>query len=138
MTDVPPTDPVALLVPVSAGELLDKITILEIKSERISDVSKVENVCRELAALCEARDRAIPSSVEVAAVSADLKQVNEKLWDVEDAIRLCEGWQDFGPRFIELARSVYRLNDQRAALKRHLNDLLGSALKEEKSYTSAD
>jgi hypothetical protein len=126
----------AILVEVSVGELLDKITILEIKSERISDVAKLGNVHRELAVLCAARDWAVPASGEVAALTAELKEINQKLWDVEDEIRRCERRQDFGPRFIELARSVYHLNDRRAAVKRQVNDLLGSVLKEEKSYTS--
>ena len=122
------------VVPVSWGELIDKITILEIKAARISDPARRANVVRELEALTEARDRggALPASVEEP--TCDLRAVNEWLWDIEDEIRECEKHGDFGPRFVELARSVYKTNDRRAALKRRINDLLGSALVEEKSY----
>jgi hypothetical protein len=123
-----------LLVEVSPGELLDKLTILEIKSERIADPRKRENVRTELAALAAARETLEPSP-RLAELVAQLKAVNEALWDIEDAIRLCERDGDFGPRFIELARSVYRTNDRRAALKRAINELLSSSLIEEKSYT---
>jgi len=121
-------------VETAPGELIDKITILEIKKERIGDADKVRNVLRELAALAAARDRAIAASAELTRLTADLKRVNEALWDIEDAIRVCEHNQDFGPRFIELARSVYRNNDDRAALKRQINELLGARFLEEKSY----
>jgi tetratricopeptide (TPR) repeat protein len=122
-----------LLVEVSAGELLDKITILQIKSERITDLAKLHNVRVELEAL-QTVQTALPQSPELAELMAQLKAVNEQLWDIEDAIRLCEREQDFGPRFIELARSIYRLNDRRAALKRAINERTGSRLIEEKSY----
>jgi hypothetical protein len=136
--DQPLPAPPAILVEVSPGELLDKITILQIKNQRMTDEGKLANVRRELAVLCEARERAMPRSEELTWLTAELMEVNAALWDIEDAIRLCERQQDFGPRFIELARSVYRQNDRRAALKRQVNDLLGSALKEEKSYVSPD
>jgi hypothetical protein len=123
-----------LLVEVAPGELLDKLTILEIKSERIADPHKRENVRTELAALVAARETLEPSP-RLAELVAQLKAVNEALWDIEDAIRLCERDGDFGPRFIELARSVYHTNDRRAALKRAINELLSSSLIEEKSYT---
>jgi tetratricopeptide (TPR) repeat protein len=123
-----------VVVEVSPGELLDKISILQIKSERIAGEDKLRNVRRELAVLAEARDRAVPESAELAGLAGDLKAVNEALWEVEDEVRRCEHAGDFGPRFVELARSVYRHNDRRAALKRRINDLLGSGLKEEKSY----
>ncbi len=126
--------PRPLLVEVAPGELLDKLTILEIKSERIADVRKRENVRVELAALAAARDTLEPSP-RLAELTAQLKAVNEALWDIEDAIRLCERDGDFGPRFIDLARSVYHTNDRRAALKRAINELLHSSLIEEKSYT---
>jgi chromosome segregation ATPase len=125
-----------ITVEVSAGELIDKITILQIKSARITDAAKLENVRRELAALEAARDRAIPRSEELDRLTAELRALNEALWEIEDEIRLCERRQDFGPRFVELARSVYRTNDRRSACKRRLNDLLGSRLVEEKAYTS--
>ena len=122
-----------LLVEVAAGDLLDRLTILEIKSERIRDPAKLRHVRAELEALAEPR-RALGESPELAALQAQLREVNVRLWDVEDELRLCEQRQDFGPRFIELARSVYRSNDRRAALKRAVNELLHSPLVEEKSY----
>ncbi|MEM9388414.1 MAG: DUF6165 family protein [Pseudomonadota bacterium] len=123
-----------LQVPVSVGELLDKISILEIKHARISDVDKRENVVCELDALRQVRERAVPASTAVDALCSQLRQVNEALWSIEDDIRACERAQCFDAEFIRLARSVYRTNDQRAALKRELNELTGSTLVEEKSY----
>jgi hypothetical protein len=123
-----------ILVPISPGELIDKITILGIKSERIADAAKLRHVREELAALRTAGDQALATSDPLRALTAELRAVNEALWEVEDAIRLCERDQDFGPRFIELARSVYHQNDQRATLKRQINEVLGSALVEEKDY----
>jgi hypothetical protein len=122
----------APLVPVSWGELLDKITILEIKQDRLADVAARRNVGKELHAL-----RRIAAGVGDTTLAGPLKRlraVNERLWDIEDAIRACEARMDFGPEFIQLARAVYTTNDERAALKRQLNDLLGSELVEEKSY----
>ena len=119
--------------PVSWGELIDKITILEIKSERIDDAAKRRNVQTELT-LLDARRATAPASTEVDRLTAELKAVNTELWVIEDDIRDCERAQDFGPRFIELARAVYHTNDKRAALKRALNEALGSAIVEEKSY----
>ncbi|MBV9122006.1 MAG: tetratricopeptide repeat protein, partial [Planctomycetes bacterium] len=127
-----------ILVEISPGELIDKITILEIKSERMTDADKLRHVRLELAALTAARDRVLARSEELQRLTAELRAVNEKLWDIEDAIRACERRQDFGPHFTELARSVYRNNDQRAAWKRRINDLLGSRLVEEKAYSSYD
>ncbi len=121
-------------VPVSWGELLDKISILEIKSERITAATPLANVRRELAALREIAAPAM-ARAEVAAACADLRRVNESLWDIEDRIRAHEGAEDFGPAFITLARAVYRTNDERGRLKRRINDLLGSELVEEKHYT---
>jgi hypothetical protein len=123
-----------ILVPVSWGELLDKITILEIKSRRIDDDAKVENVRRELAALEAAAASHGAPLASLAETMDELRLVNEALWDIEDGIRDCERDRDFGPRFVELARSVYHNNDRRAALKRVLNERLGSDLVEEKSY----
>ena len=85
-----------------------------------------------------ARDATVPGSAELARFATELKEVNEALWQIEDEIRLCERDEDFGPRFIALARSVYRTNDRRAALKRQINELLGSQLIEEKSYASSE
>ena len=120
-------------VPVSWGEVIDKITILEIKAARMADPDKVANVRKELD-LLEGRLTAAARAPEVAAVRASLLDVNGELWDIEDAIRDCERAGDFGPRFIELARAVYRTNDRRADLKRDINRLLASGIVEEKSY----
>jgi tetratricopeptide (TPR) repeat protein len=128
--------PRSAAVPASFGELLDKISILEIKAERISDGDKLLHVRHELTVLLDARERTIVPSNDLDQLAAALKNVNETLWDVEDEIRICEREGDFGPRFIGLARSVYGENDRRAALKRQINDLLGSELVEEKSYAS--
>ena len=124
----------AIKVDVAPGELFDKITILEIKSERISDPEKLENVRRELGALRDARDAVIERSTELDRLSAALRAVNEALWNLEDDIRACEREKDFGPRFVELARAVYLTNDKRSAIKREINALLGAAFFEEKSY----
>ncbi len=123
-----------LEVEVSAGELVDKITILEIKAERIADPDKLANVHRELRSLTATRREALPSSEELDELTAELRRVNERLWEIEDDIRDCERKRDFGERFIELARAVYRTNDRRAAAKRSINELLGSELVEEKDY----
>lgn len=123
-----------ITVEIAPGELLDKLTILEIKQERISDAAKLANVRTELATLVAARDRAIRPAAALDSLTAELKRVNEALWEIEDEIRVCERQADFGPRFVELARSVYHQNDLRAAVKRRINDLLGSRLIEEKSY----
>jgi Flp pilus assembly protein TadD len=121
-------------VEISPGELLDKITILEIKAERIADPAKLENVRIQLETLEASRAETLPPSAELDRLTRELKAVNEKLWTIEDEIRECERDENFGPRFIELARSVYHTNDRRAALKRQIDDLLGSRLVEEKSY----
>lgn len=125
-------------VPVSWGELLDKITILEIKSERIADPAKTANVARELAALIHTRDRAGVDLAPVADAIGALREVNEALWQIEDDIRDCERLETFDEKFIALARAVYRTNDRRAQLKRRINDALGSDLVEEKSYAAYD
>jgi hypothetical protein len=124
------------LAPISLGELIDKITILEIKAVRLGDPAKLANVRNELALLTAARGNLPLAGTNIEKLTAELKQVNEALWDIEDRIRDCERDQDFGPVFIELARSVYRTNDRRAALKREINLLAGSAIVEEKSYLS--
>lgn len=123
-----------ILVPISPGELLDKITILRIKSARMTDETKLRNVRVELEALERTwRDSgsAIP---EVAADEAALQRVNEELWDIEDRVRDKERAQEFDAVFIELARAVYVTNDERARLKKNINVALGSRLVEEKSY----
>jgi tetratricopeptide (TPR) repeat protein len=121
-------------IPVSPGELLDKIAILSIKCERITDSAKLDNVKDELRLLQEASTRAIENTDRLRTLTVELRAVNEALWDIEDAIRRCEADRKFGPEFIELARSVYRQNDQRARLKKEINELLGSTLVEEKQY----
>ncbi len=121
-------------VAISPGELVDKITILEIKNERIGDAAKRRNVAHELDLLCRVERAQLPDAAGMKKLRADLKSVNEALWAIEDDIRACEAAGDFGVRFVELARSVYRTNDRRAALKREINELCGSALVEEKSY----
>jgi hypothetical protein len=125
-----------ILVPVSIGDLVDKITILRIKSERIANRDQVANVMRELAALETVSARIACDPAVLAQCTADLKRVNEALWEIEDAIRDCEARGDFGSRFVELARSVYRQNDERARLKRKLNIAAGSRYVEEKSYAA--
>ena len=123
-----------LLVPVSYGELLDKIAILQIKSERMTDPAKLANVRNELSAL-ERTWLAHPAAVQdIAELRARLKAVNEALWAIEDDIRVKEKAQQFDDDFIRLARSVYVQNDTRARLKKDINQALGSAYVEEKSY----
>jgi hypothetical protein len=122
-----------ILVPISVGELMDKITILEIKSERIKNPSQLENIARELSALRAVR---IGEIARLDVLSAELKRVNARLWDVEDDIRDCDARGDFGDAFVELARAVYRLNDERARIKKAINVASGSRLQEEKSYKS--
>ena len=123
-----------LIVKTSPGEFLDKLTILEIKSERIRDHKKLENVERELAHLRVIWSESSLSKVDVSALLSELREINESLWEVEDQIRLKEAANQFDDEFIQLARSVYLTNDRRAAIKRELNITLGSELIEEKSY----
>ena len=123
-------------VDIAPGELIDKITILTIKSEKIEDFEKLEHIQMELDTLTAARDEVISQSEFLDELSLRLKEVNECLWVVEDEIRNCEAIKDFGNRFIELARSVYRQNDERARIKREINGFLGSIILEEKSYKS--
>lgn len=121
-------------MPVSPGELIDKLTILRIKSQRMSDAAKVANVRAELDAL-EKTWRASPlARIDIAADERALQAVNERLWDIEDRIREKERARTFDAGFIELARAVYIENDERAAVKKRINLALGSRLVEEKSY----
>lgn len=122
-------------VPVSWGELIDKLTILEIKRARIACAAARANVEREHRAL-SAVARGARRRAGMEALVARLAAINAALWDIEDAIRAEEAAGRFGAEFVRLARSVYRRNDERAVVKRHINDLLGSALVEEKSYAS--
>ncbi len=125
-------------IPVSAGELLDKISILEIKKERIQEGDKKKNVNKELNLLREVQieselvETICPKILDH--LCQRLKKVNEKLWDVEDKLRLLEEESNFSITFVNFARSVYRLNDERAQIKRKINELSGSELVEEKSY----
>ena len=121
-------------VDVAPGELIDKITILMIKSERIDDSEKLVNVQLELDILTATRERSVPESPALKDLVDRLKQVNEAHGEIEDEIRNCEAERDFGDTFVHLARSVYRTNDERAQLKRDINVLLGSEILEEKSY----
>jgi hypothetical protein len=124
-----------LNVQTAPGEFLDRLTILEIKSERMRDSAKLANVRRELE-LMRATWTASPlAQRDVARLIADLKAVNQTLWDIEDRIRHKEAERAFDADFVELARSVYRTNDRRAAIKRELNLALGSEILDEKSYT---
>jgi hypothetical protein len=125
-------------VPISPGELLDKITILRIKSARISDAAKLGNVRRELELLEQTWQRAlhgtVASAAQLSAQERELQAVNERLWDIEDRIRDHEAARRFDADFIELARAVYISNDERAAIKKRINTALNSSIVEEKSY----
>ncbi len=123
-------------VPVSWGELLDKLTILEIKGERLNDAEARAHVEKEHRLLHDAAADILRLE-PVAALFARLKRINEALWDIEDAIRAQESDARFGARFVALARSVYKTNDERAAIKRQINALLNSELVEEKSYAGS-
>ncbi len=124
-----------ITIPVSPGEVVDRLTILEIKSQRIKDAAKLANVRAELAHLAEAAKSAIPDTDEMRGLRAELKAINEKLWEIEDDIRDLERLDDFGAAFIALARAVYRTNDARTAIKHRINETLGSELIDENSYT---
>lgn len=121
-------------VPVSPGELIDKLTILEIKSERMSDAKKVANVKLELKLLSDTWAQSEYAKIDISKEWSELKRINAELWDIEDKIRDEERHQRFGEEFIRLARAVYFINDDRAAVKRKINDKLGSKIVEEKSY----
>jgi hypothetical protein len=123
-----------IAVPVSYGELIDKITILEIKAERIGDARKLANVRTELDLLNSTWSADPLAATDISAERSKLKSVNEALWDIEDHIRVKEKAREFDLEFVELARAVYFRNDDRAAYKREINEKLGSTLVEEKSY----
>ena len=126
---------IQIFTEIGSGELIDKITILEIKSERIADEAKLVNVRTELKVLSATRDEALQNVDGLEALAIELRQVNEALWEIEDDIRACEAVDDFGQKFIDLARAVYITNDKRAALKKQINLLTGANIVEEKSYT---
>jgi hypothetical protein len=123
-------------IAVSWGELIDKITILEIKEQRLTSPAAVENVRNELAALSRALAELKPMPAALDALKRDLKAINEALWDIENRTRAKEAAKVFDQEFIELTRSVYLNNDKRAGIKRRINELLNSGLVEEKQYTS--
>ena len=123
-----------ILVPLSPGEMLDKITILRIKAARMSDPVKVANVRHELSLLEKTWKDSGAAAVNLGDEEANLTRVNEKLWVIEDEIRDEERAKRFGDKFIELARAVYVTNDERAAIKKRINTLMGSNIVEEKSY----
>ncbi len=125
-----------ITVDVSAGELLDKIAILQIKAERIADIEKVSHVGKELESLAATRERCVPNLEALGQLTTELQSINEMLWDVENELRHCERNAEFGPRFTELARCVYRFNDRRAAIKRQIDDLVGAPVREQKCYTA--
>jgi hypothetical protein len=123
-----------ILAPISAGELVDKITILRVKAERIGDLVKQANVLKELRLLEALAHDALPRTPALDALTGELTAINAALWDIEDGKRDCERRQDFGAEFVRLARAVYLENDRRAAIKRAINEATGSDLVEEKSY----
>lgn len=127
-------DSTSITIRISPGEVLDRLTILEIKSERMTDPAKLANVRHELDELAAAVARTVPQTPEIKALHDELKDINAKLWDIEDDIRDCERARDFGEKFVALARAVYHTNDSRAAVKRKINDALGADIIEEKSY----
>jgi hypothetical protein len=136
---VPDTVPTRLVVIEAApGELIDKITILEIKAERIKDAEKLRNVRTELETLRSARDRTMVPSEDLEGLSAELRGVNEALWTIANRLRECEQSGDFGAEFVEQSRSMYRTNDRRAAIKRRINERLRAEIVEEKSCAGCE
>jgi hypothetical protein len=131
---MPGIGPPSLMVPVSLGELADKLTILEIKRVRIQHPQSLKNVEHEYGLLLALWNSAAPADRELSELREALKAVNEALWQIEDDIRGHERRADFGPEFVNLARAVYRTNDSRSALKRKINQLFNSEIVEEKSY----
>ena len=123
-----------ILAEISAGELFDKITILEIKKAKISNKDKLNDIEKELLSLNETVKKYIPNQSSISKYVNDLKNINLKLWDIEDGKRAAEKNKDFGEKFIELARNVYKFNDERAKIKLAINNTLGSNIKEVKSY----
>jgi len=123
-----------ILAEISAGELIDKITILEIKKEKISNKEKLVEVNKELISLNETLKKSINNESKISSFKNDLKNINLKLWDIEDGKRSAEKNNKFDEKFIELARNVYKFNDERAKIKLAINNALGSNIKEVKSY----
>ena len=123
-----------ILAEISAGELVDKITILEIKKNKISDGNKLKEIDKELNSLNNTMDKFILEKSKILTFKDQLKEINLKLWDIEDGKRTAEKNNDFGKIFIELARNVYKFNDERAKIKLKINEILGSNIKEVKSH----
>ena len=123
-----------ILAEIYAGELFDKITILEIKKTKISNEEKLENIEKELTSLNETRKKFIPDHEKIISLINNLKEINFKLWDIEDGKRAAEKANNFDEKFIKLARNVYKFNDERAKIKLAINNMLGSNIKEVKSY----
>ena len=123
-----------ILAEISAGELVDKITILEIKKNKISDENKLKEIDKELNSLNNTMDKFILEKSKILTFKDQLKEINLKLWDIEDSKRTAEKNNDFGKVFIELARNVYKFNDERAKIKLKINEILGSNIKEVKSH----
>ena len=123
-----------ILAEISAGELIDKITILEIKKDKISNKDKLINIVKELNSLNKTMKKFIPDHSKISKFKDSLKEINLKLWDIEDGKRSAEKNNEFGEKFIELARKVYKFNDERAKIKLAINNALGSNIKEVKSY----
>ena len=123
-----------ILAEISAGELIDKITILEIKKNKIIDKDKLNEIQKELSSLTQTLDKFIPKKDKIMNFKQSLKEINLKLWEIEDGKRKAEKDKDFGQNFIELARNVYKFNDERAKIKLAINNSLGSNITEVKSY----
>ena len=123
-----------ILTEISAGELIDKITILEIKKAKITNKDKLVEIEKELLSLNDTMKKFIPNNSEISKFKDSLKDINLKLWDIEDGKRSAEKNNDFGEKFVELARKVYKFNDERAKIKLAINNALGSNIKEVKSY----
>tara|TARA_B100000963_G_scaffold255161_1_gene223787 strand:- start:180 stop:575 length:396 start_codon:yes stop_codon:yes gene_type:complete len=123
-----------ILAEISAGELIDKITILEIKKIKISNADKLKEINKELKSLNDTKNKAIKNEKLIIKFKEQLKEINLKLWDIEDQKRLAEKNNEFGSSFIQLARNVYKYNDERAKIKLNINQVLGSNLKEIKSH----
>jgi hypothetical protein len=123
-----------ILAEISAGELIDKITILEIKKNKITDNDKLKDIEKELLSHNATFIKSIPDSSKIKILIDDLKNINLKLWDIENGKRLAEKSKDFGEKFIELARNVYKINDERSRIKLEINNILGSNIKEVKSH----
>ena len=124
-----------ILTEISAGELLDKLSILEIKLNKIKNPALLQEIKKDYNVINEAKNKNINSSNEINALYTDLKKINEQLWEIEDKIRLCEKNSDFKNKFIQLARDVYLKNDKRSKIKLEINKILGSNIKEVKQYT---